>query len=435
MDGVICLNVRANAADIVEQLVSGAGRADPYPLYAAAHTLGPASPVTDSMVLVSGYAEVNRILREPGFGVVDQTVLQAWWPDRAEAADDPGGAGSEVEPTAVDLLGRSILQLNPPRHGRMRAPIASVFTPRRIAALEPAVAAVVDTLLDDLERHGADGCPVDFMELFAHRLPVAVICELLGVPSADRELFQPLGHELSRALEFTSGGADLTEADAAARELSRYFTRLAADRRAVPRDDLVTALVSLTGGADARLSDAELIGNLVLLLVAGFETTTNLLGNGLAAVFAHPPVRAALAQAALPVSDLVEEVLRYDSPVQLTSRVALRPGLDAGGIPLPLHGEVLLLIGAANRDPARFPEPDRFDPWRADVQPLSFGAGVHYCLGAMLARLQGALAFRALFARFPDLAPAPGIGPTRSDRLLLRGFATLPVLLGDPGRP
>ena len=433
------MDTTATALAIVEQLTGTEGRADPYPLYEQARRLGPVAPLSDSFVLVSGYAEVNRLLRDPGFGVVDGAVLDAWWasqsgqPEGSEQSAQPDGSGGPArqrEPDSAALLGQSILQANQPRHARMRAPIASVFTPRRVAALEPAVSAVVDALLDELAELGADGAPVDFMEQVAYRLPVGVICELLGVPERDRHLFRPLGHELSRALEFAPGQDDLGSADEAARELSGYFTRLAAERRAEPRDDLVSALVGLTGGDGARLTDAELIGNLVLLLVAGFETTTNLLGNGLAAVFAHPKVRSALQEGALPAADLVEEVLRYDSPVQLTSRVALREGLDVGGVPLPRYGEVLLLIGAANRDPARFPEPDRFDPWRADVQPLSFGAGAHYCLGAMLARLEATLAFRALFARFPGLAPAPGVEPVRNDRLLLRGYATLPVVLG-----
>jgi cytochrome P450 len=415
------MDMQADAGAIVRQLTGEEARADPYPLYAAARGLGAATAVSSSFVLVSGYAEVNRLLREPGLGVVDDEVAAAWW------ADQPG---PREEPDSTELIGRSVLRANAPRHARMRAPIASVFTPRRIAALEPAVAAVVDALLDELAERGAGGVPVDFMEQLAYRLPVGVICELLGVPEEDRHRFRSLGHELTRALEFNSGQDDLGEADAAARELDAYFTRLAAERRAEPRDDLVSALVGLTEGEDARLTDGELIGNLVLLLVAGFETTTNLLGNGLAAVFAHPRVHAALREGALPASDLVEEVLRYDSPVQLTSRVALREGIEVGGVRLPLYGEVLLLIGAANRDPARFSEPDRFDPWRADVQPLSFGAGAHYCLGAMLARLEATLAFRALFARFPGLAPAPGLSPTRNGRLLLRGFATLPVVLG-----
>ncbi|WP_331766548.1 cytochrome P450 [Embleya sp. NBC_00896] len=166
-----------------------------------------------------------------------------------------------------------------------------------------------------------------------------------------------------------------------------------------------------------------------MLLVAGFETTTNLLGNGLALLFGHASVRAALTAGELRAADFVEEVLRHDSPVQLTSRIALRDGLDVEGLALPRHGEVLLLIGAANRDPARYPEPQRFDPWRAETGSLSFGAGIHYCVGAMLARLEATVAFPRVLARFPALTQAPGA--TRHDRLLLRGYGELPVLLGD----
>jgi cytochrome P450 len=313
----------------------------------------------------------------------------------------------------------------------MRAPIASVFTPRRVAALEPAVVGVVDRLLDRLPALDAgEGRGVDFMEEFAYRLPVSVICELLGVPEQDRGPFRSLVHDLTQVLEFMTDKTDLTAADAAARELSATFAALAELRRAEPRDDLITALVQLVDAEDARLDAAELLGNLALLLLAGFETTTNLLGNGLAVLFGHPSVRAALIQEALPVADFVEEVLRYDSPVQLTSRTALFRGLEIDGVPLRQHGEVVLLIGAANRDPARFHDPDRFDPWRADNQPLSFGAGMHYCLGAMLARLEARIAFTALLRRFPAIAAAKGAEPVRQDRLLLRGYASLPVEFG-----
>ncbi|QMU75809.1 cytochrome P450 [Streptacidiphilus sp. PB12-B1b] len=342
--------------------------------------------------------------------------------------------GEQPEADSLTLLGRSILQVNPPRHAVMRAPIAAVFTPRRVAALRPAVERSVHRLLDALEHAGESGRPVDFMEQFAYGLPVGVISELLGVPEGDRHRFRSLSHDLTIAFEFASTISDLSPADRAARELEAYFRALAAERRARPRDDLVSALVQLVdaqageaGEAAARMDDAELISNLVLLLVAGFETTTNLLGNGLALLFQHPGVRRALASGGLEASAFVDEVLRYDSPVQLTSRMALREGASVEGIAVPLYGEVLLLLGAANRDPARFHQPERFDPWRADNAPLSFGAGIHYCLGAMLARLEAAVAFPALLARFPALAPAAELSPRRHDRLLLRGYAELPV--------
>ncbi|WP_205354021.1 cytochrome P450 [Embleya scabrispora] len=188
--------------------------------------------------------------------------------------------------------------------------------------------------------------------------------------------------------------ADSTAADHAGHELGGYFADLVAERRARPQDDLVSALVRLRDEDPGQaIGDAELIASLVLLLVAGFETTTNLLGNGLALLREHPDVRAALADRSLPVADFVEEVLRYDSPIQLTSRIALRDGLSVDGVPVPRFGEVLMLIGAANRDPVRYREPQRFDPWRAESGSLSFGAGIHFCVGAMLARLEAAVAF------------------------------------------
>ncbi|WP_042404115.1 cytochrome P450 [Streptacidiphilus carbonis] len=411
-----------DAAEIIGRLAHRDGRNDPYPLYTLAHGLGPVSPVAEGWVLACGYDSVNRVLRNPAFGVDDNDLR------RSRFGDVP-------MPDSLELLGRSMLQSNPPLHTRMRAPVASVFTPRRVAALEPVVAGIVERLLDRIGGLSAgldagDGRGVDFIEEFAYQLPVSVICELLGVPEDDRGPFRSLVHDLTQVFEFMSSETDLTAADAAARELRGYFATLAELRRAAPGDDLVTALVQLVDAEDARLDAAELLGNLVLLLVAGFETTTNLLGNGLALLFEHPAVRAALIRQALPVGDFVEEVLRFDSPVQLTSRVALFRGLDVDGVPLPQHGEVILMLGAANRDPARFHDPDRFDPWRADNQPLSFGAGMHYCLGAMLARLEARTAFAALLRRYPAIDAAKGAEPVRQDRLLLRGYASLPVVLG-----
>ena len=417
-----------NAGAIVEDLFGTQGWADPYPIYVRAQALGPVVPVGPSTFLVSSHRAVNQVLRTTAFGASSGEV----GPER----DDRTGTGS------MDLLARSMLESNQPRHTRMRTPIAAVFTPRRIAALEPAVTLAVERLLDGMAEAGADGAVVDFMDRLAYALPVRVICELLGVPEADRYRFRELAHDLTRALEFRVGPEELVLADEAGRELAEYFGALAARRRADPQDDLVSALVSRpdeggpddggpdVGGPDSGMSDPELVANLVLLLFAGFETTTNLLGNGLALLFQYPAVRQALAGGGLAPALFVDEVLRYDSPVQLTSRVALVDGLEIEGVPVPRQAEVLLLLGAANRDPARFAEPERFDPWRADNAPLSFGAGIHYCLGAMLARLEAAVAFPALLARFPAIAPAGDAAAVRQDRIVLRGYAELPVRLG-----
>ncbi|MFF0293756.1 cytochrome P450 [Kitasatospora sp. NPDC004614] len=400
-----------DVATIVNELMGPEGCRDPYPLYERLRAFGPTVRSDEYIVMVTGHQEIDEILRSPAFGVIEPEVRVQFEPDYL---DHPGQT----------LLGDSILERNAPAHGRMRSLISSLFTPRRVAALAPAVTAAVEQLLDELAEHG-DG-PVDFLDAFAFRLPIGVICELLGVPEQDRHLFRPLASDLTATLEFLVGDEELAAADRAADELSRYFTELAALRRADPKDDLVSALVATADADQQRLSDTELLANLALLLVAGFETTGNLLGNALALLFQHPGTAAQLRDGTLDPAALVEEVLRFDSPVQLTSRIALT-GTTVGGEPVPRDTGLMLLIGAANRDPRRFPDPDRFDPTRGGGRLLSFGGGPHYCLGAQLARLEAVTALPALLRRFPALAPA---GPAvRRERLVLRGFRTLPVTL------
>jgi cytochrome P450 len=415
---------RHSASAIVGALTSPAGRADPFPLYAAAHELGPVLEFAEGWFLGCSYDGVNQVLRDPGFGLPEPSGLRA-------------GDGE------LSSLRRSILRANPPDHPRMRSLIAQVFTPRRIAALRPAIEAAVDALLDRLDEAGAAGQAVDFMDHFAFQLPVTVICELLGVPQADHDRFRPLAADLTEALELSAGPADAGRAGAgpaaAARELAGYFTALIAERRARPVDDLLGALVAARDADDGRLSEEELLANLILLLVAGFETTTSLLGNGLALLFGHPATASALRSGSLEVSAFIEEVLRYDSPVQLITRQARAGDRTVAGRPVPAGSQVILLIGAANRDPARYAGPDRFDPARFDPdhsgpgnsapRPLSFGAGPHICVGNSLARLEAAVAFLRLLARFPAIRAAEGVPPARRDRLVLRGYETLPVVL------
>ena len=405
------------AIEILEALLTPEGRTDPYPVYAKAHQLGPVLEMAPGSLLVSGYAEINEVLRNPGFGCLDYDLTVERFPESADQL-------------SLAVISRSILEANPPNHKRMRSLMSAVFTPRRTSGLEPAITRTTGRLLDAMtELAGAGGEPVDFMAQFAFSLPVTVICELLGVPEADRAQFRDLTRDLTAALDLISDFAMLAPANEAAAVLTEYFKGLIKTRRAEPRDDLVSALAQEADEADGSLSEDELISNLILLLVAGFETTTNLFGNGLALLFQHPATLAALREGTLSYADFLEEVLRFDSPVQMTSRIPLTDGLQVAGRPVPNEpgSEVMLLLAAANRDPRRFIAPELFNPLRPDNVPLSFGAGGHYCLGAALARLEANTAFPLLFERFPALAPAGE--PVRGEGYNLRGYRSFPVLL------
>jgi cytochrome P450 len=401
-----------NAPEIFAALLEPAGRADPYPLYAQLRELGDVLPAGPGAVLVSGYDAISSVLRDPDYLVTDAARLDEVYPAWRQHPS---------------MTMESILNLNAPEHARIRSLISRAFTPRRIAGLEAAVARMTDGLLDAMADRGAGGSPVEFMHDFAFLLPVTVICELIGIPESDREGFRPVARDLAATLEIGLSDEILAAADKAAVWLNGYFASLAAERRASPRDDLMSALVGITDTEDGRLSDSELLDNLTLLLIAGFETTTNLLGNGLQIVLTDRSIGDALRGGSVPVASFVEEVLRYDSPIQLTSR--RRPeATKIAGVTVAPDDEIVLMLGAGNRDARRFTDPDSFSPQRAVGGPLSFGGGAHFCVGAALARLEAAVAFPRLLARFPGVAPAGE--PQRRDGLVLRGFDALPVTVG-----
>ncbi|MET7970641.1 cytochrome P450 [Micromonospora sp. NPDC005305] len=404
-----------DAADALALLMSPSGRVDPYPTYERLRAHGTVVQAGPVFYVVTGYTEADAILRDARFGVMDDDLRDQLLPGWRESP-------------AVLSISRSMLRTNPPDHSRMRRLAAGAFTPRRIAAMREVVEAQADRLIDGMLERGRDGAPVDFMAEFAYPLPVGVICALLGVPAADRPLFRRWATDLTGVLEPEITPEELAVADRGAGELRDYFTQLVAARRRAPADDLTTALVQAHDTDGDRLSGDELLANLIVLLVAGFETTTNLLGNGLVVLLDHPRDAAALREHPEFAPGYVEELLRYDSPVQLTSRMSTEPARH-GGVDLPAGSWLIVMLGAANRDPGRYPEPERFDPWRPQVHPLSFGAGPHYCLGAGLARLEAQVAFPLLLRRLPGLALA-GRGERRV-RLTLRGYATLPVTVGD----
>jgi cytochrome P450 len=403
------------AGRIIGALMSAEGKSDPYPIYQAARELGPVAQIAPAWFMVSTYAEAREVMRSSAFSK-----------NRYSSVDEEQRTVRRAH-RSIQLFDESVLLQDPPEHGRVRKLLLPAFTPRRIAGLEGQVQQVTDQLLDALAERARAGEAVDFMEDFAVRLPLTVMCDLMGVPRKDWSRFRPLAVDLNATLEMLVDDAQLAASDAAAAELDEYFKALIELRRAEPQDDLISVLLAETNGEAGRLDPRELLANLELLLVAGFETTTNLLGNALGLLFEHPQVREGLLTGRYTYSGFIEEALRFDPPVQHMIRSAGRPGTTLAGVPIPVGAELVLLMGSANRDPQRFPDPDVFNPARPDNQPLSFGTGAHYCIAAALARLEGVTAFSRLLARYPRIAL--GGTPTRADRHGLRGFRELPVVL------
>jgi cytochrome P450 len=401
-----------NPEQIFHGLLEPEGMADPYPLYAALHEHGEVMAAGQGLVLVPGYETANAVLRDAEYQMDDADYFDQAIPDwREHPAWSTDG----------------LLSLNGADHARVRTLMARQFTHRRVQALKPAIATVTDALLDGMSERGGGGEEVDFMREFAFALPVAVIAQLIGVQHWDREELRVLARKLTAVLEPLADEDDPAAADVAAVDMAGMFAAITADRRAAPRDDLVSALAAVAEREAGRLSEAELVENLMLLLIAGFETTTNLLGNGLRIVLDDQVAADGLLSGAVLAADFVEEVLRYDAPVQQTGRRRRTPGV-LRGVEIGADEQVVLMLGAANRDPRRFADPDAFRPRRPDAGPLSFGAGAHFCLGAALARLEGTVAFGKLLARFPRIEAAGE--PQRRKGLTFRGFECLPVTLG-----
>ncbi len=412
-------------AELVAVLGTPEGRADPYPHYARIREHAPVFRSAMGNWVVTRFADCQQVLRAPQFGKgsdLDATArmrLARWGVPPEEAAD------------FLEFFRRrqSILTLNPPDHTRLRGLVARAFTPNTVEALRPHVVALCDGLLDTMAELAAGGRSVDVIRELAFPLPVAVIGELLGVPVEDRAQFQALVRAATAILEPMSGLEDLHAARSARLEMERYFADLVAERRRDPAEGLLAELVAVSDGSD-RLTEDEVVSTAILLFAAGFETTTNLIGNGLFALLSHPEELARLrssAQDAGAVHRAVEELLRWDSPVQLDGRVALRDSAVAGQDIGPGE-QVMTLLGAANRDPRRFRHPEILDLGRDEGAPMSFGSGIHYCLGAALARLEGQVCFGRLLTRFERLELGDG-AVTHRDSITLRGLASLPVTM------
>ncbi|MFL6162113.1 MAG: cytochrome P450 [Jatrophihabitantaceae bacterium] len=412
------------AAEVsLRELLSDAGRRNPYPFYARLHELGEAVPLSRTerfAVAVCGYRAAGEVLRDANFRVLDADFLDR---GRTSWRDHP----------VLRTLQSSLFNAGGPEHARVRKLFSQAVTARRVAALEPAITDLTEQRLARLAELGAAGEPVDFMAAFALPLPSDVVGELLGVPPADRGWLLPRVRAFDAVLEIGQRTlAEVTAADAAALELAEYFGRLVAARRAEPTDDLISHLVLVHDEQPDQLSEAELLANLIVVFNAGFRTTANLFGNGLPVLLDHPDAVAALRADESLAPGYVEEILRYEPPVHFAVRFA-DSDAEIAGVPIRAGQLVVVLTGAANRDPRRFADPDRFDPTRPDNQHLAFSAGPHYCLGAALGRVEGRIALPRLLARFPDLALAAEPGARRA--LMLRGYDQLPVRLTAAASP
>src|SRR6185437_13215286 len=365
---------------------------DPYPQYAALRAAARVYQHPMGFWLLTGFQDVAWLLRA-GMSVEDRNVAQG--PFR-ELRDQLYGEGYDAErPTGLSMLDR-----DPPDHTRLRKLVSKAFTPRAVQALTPRITELVDGMLDAAGEAGQ----VDLVDALAFPLPFAVIAEMLGTPPADHERIRQLTGTLVRSLEPVADPAMVAAIAAADAELTTIAGEMIAWKRANPADDLLTALVNAEDDGDV-LNDDELIAQTLLLYIAGHETTVNLIAGGTLALLRHPGQLALLRGDPTLVGNAVEELLRYDSPVQASRRVTLEP-VTVGGVTIPAGAFVLASLGSANRD-ERFWGPDaaELDLRRENArQHVSFGAGPHHCLGASLARLEACIAFERLAARFPGLA-------------------------------
>ena len=387
---------------------------DPYPTYRRLRAEDPVHHRVfdeEHVWLLTRYADCEEVLRDPRCSA--SRFPEDWLRQVAETPDTP------LAQMARATLGMMLLK-DPPDHTRLRTLVNKAFTPRRVEALRDRLQGVVDELLDGVRDRGE----MDVIADLAAPLPLIAIAELLGLPREDRAQLKVWSDRFVTFIDGTIRDAGLMEAAVATGELREYLSRIVATRREAPRDDLISGLISAHEAGD-RLTEDELYSTITLLLAAGHETTTNLIGNGLLALLQHRDQLGKLRASPDLIRSAVEELLRFDSPVQMTSRVPTEDIVIAGKTILKGQ-EINTSIGGSNRDPAVFADPDRLDITRRDNRHLSFGWGVHFCVGAALARLEGQLAIGSVVQRMPDLRLEQDKFEWRPG-IVLRGLRELPV--------
>ena len=400
------------AQTLLLQLLDPVHRADPYPVYDELRRRGPLQLPESHLAVFTSFADCDAVLRHPD-SCSDRL--------KSTVAQQAVAAGQEARPFGTP----GFLFLDPPDHTRLRRLVSKAFSPKVVKSLEPDIAAMVDGLLDKAEHAGR----LEVIADLAYPLPVAVICRLLGVPVEDEPKFSWASALLAQGLDpfiaFTGQAPGFEERMEAGLWLRAYLRELLHRRRAQPGDDLMSALIAVEESGD-QLTEDEIVATCNLLLIAGHETTVNLIANAVLAMLRHRQYWTSLGADPTRVGAIVEETLRYDPPVQLVGRVA-GAGMTIGEVRIPQGDTMMLLLAAAHRDPAVTGHPDEFDPDRGAVRHLAFGLGPHFCLGAPLARLEAGVALSAVTRRFPGarLAGDPAYKPN----VTLRGMAALDVAL------
>ena len=385
---------------------------NPYPLYDQLRRMDPVHITSHGMYLVSRHADVTGVLRDKRFGK-----------DFVERSTRRYGPKIMEEPI-FRSMSHWMLQRDPPDHTRLRGLVVKAFTARRVEDMRPRIQEVVDQTLDRVIPQGK----MDLIEDFAFRLPVTIICEMLGIPEEHRETFYAGTRDGGRILDpVPLSPAEIAQGNAANMMARMYFQQLFELRRKQPGDDLTTQLVQAEEDG-SKLTNEELTANIILLFGAGHETTVNLIGNGLLALYRNPDQLALLKARPELITNAVEEFLRYDSSVQMTGRVTLEEIDDLGTKKIAKGETILCLLGSANRDPAAYPDSaDRLDITRPNVRPLSFGGGIHFCLGAQLARIEAEIAISTLLRRLPNLRLDDAENPEWRPTFVLRGLKRLPA--------
>ena len=385
---------------------------NPYPHYARLREIDPMHQTPFGAFVASRHAEASLVLRDKRFGK-----------DYVERTRRRYGAEIMNQPV-FRSMSHWMLQADPPDHSRLRGLVVKAFTARRVEDMRPRIQEIVDQAIDAVIDRGQ----MDLIEDFAFRLPVTIICDMLGIPEEHREVFYKSSRDGGRLLDpVPLSPEEIKKGNEGNLMAQMYFQQLFELRRRNPADDLTTQLVQAEEDGN-KLTNEELTANIILLFGAGHETTVNLIGNGLLALHRNPDQLALLKARPELITKAIEEFLRYDSSVQMTGRVALEDIEDLGGKRIPKGDSVLCMLGSANHDPAVYPDrPDRLDITRPNLKPLSFGGGIHFCLGAQLARIEAEIAIATLLRRLPDLRLDDAENPEWRPTFVLRGVKRLPA--------